>query len=227
MEHRQLPLDVVDNKSVFISPSLPFVCKKIPFIKPFVCLNYPFIINYRKAIGFTLIELIVTLTIAGILIALAAPAMQTFIQDQRLTNQANEFIADLNIARSEAIKRGDSDISIVICKQGGTAASPSCSSGAAWSAGRVVFVDADNDGVIDSSETILRITEILAGSNTLNSIGSTTNSFTFSNTGLTTLATGTEIAMRFCDSRGSTKGVTVYVNFTGRARIDRTMLSCT
>lgn len=199
----------------------------MPFIKPSVCHINPFVVYSRKIVGFTLIELIVTLTIAGILIALAAPAMQTFIQDQRLTNQANEFIADLNIARSEAIKRGDSDSTIVICKQGGTASSPSCSTSAAWSAGRIVFVDADNDGVIDSSETVLRITETLTGSNTLNSIGTTTNSFTFSNTGLTTLATGTEIAMRFCDSRGSTKGVTVYVNFTGRARIDRTTLSCT
>lgn len=181
--------------------------------------------NNRKIVGFTLVELIITLTIAGILIALAAPAMQTFIQDQRLTNQANEFIADLNIARSEAVKRGGSNI--VICKQGGTTTSPSCSTSAAWSAGRVVFVDTDGDGVIDSNETILRITQTLDGSNTLNSIGSTTNSFTFSSTGLTTLSTGTEIAMRFCDSRGSTKGVTVYVNFTGRARIDRATLSCT
>lgn len=204
---------------------LPYVCQNIPSVKPYICRIYPFVEHRKPDNGFTLIELIVALTIAGILIALAAPAMQTFIQDQRLTNQANEFITDLNIARSEAVKRGSSNI--VICKQGGTAASPSCSTSATWSAGRVVFVDTDSDGVIDSNETILRITETLDGSNTLNSIGTTTNNFTFSSTGLTTLATGTEIAMRFCDSRGSTKGVTVYVNFTGRARIDRTILSCT
>ncbi len=225
MRQHRLLLNVVNKKAFFIFPRLPFVCKKIPSVKPFVCRIYPFVKIPKQNDGFTLIELIITLTIAGILIALAAPAMQTFIQDQRLTNQANEFITDLNIARSEAVKRGGSNI--VICKQGGTAASPSCSTSAAWSAGRVVFVDADSDGVIDSNETILRVTETLDGSNTLNSIGTTTNSFTFSSTGLTTLSTGTEIAMRFCDSRGSTKGVTVYVNFTGRARINRATLSCT
>lgn len=225
MQYHRLHPGVIDKNSLFISPLLPLVCQNIPFIKPSVCRIYPFVICSRKVVGFTLIELIITLTIAGILIALATPAMQTFVQDQRLTNQANEFITDLNIARSEAVKRGGSNI--VICKQGGTAASPSCSTSAAWSTGRVVFVDADSDGVIDSNETILRVTETLDGSNTLNSIGSTTNSFTFSSTGLTTLSTGTEIAMRFCDSRGSTKGVTVYVNFTGRARIDRATLSCT
>ena len=34
----------------------------------------------------------ITLVIAGILVALAGPAMRSFVQDQRLTGQANEFV---------------------------------------------------------------------------------------------------------------------------------------
>ncbi len=167
--------------------------------------------------------MIITLTIAGILIALAVPAMQTFILDQRLTTQANEFIADLNIARSEAIHRG---VNVVICKQGGTDSSPSCSTSATWASGRVVFADSDGDGAIDSNETVLRVRQSLEGSNSLNAI-SGTNSIVFANTGLTTLSSG-EIGMRFCDARLGNNAVTVWVNFTGRARIDRTAVaSCT
>ena len=165
--------------------------------------------NYRN--GFTFIEMIVTLTIAGILIALAAPAMRDFILNQRLATQANDFIGDLNLARSEAIRRATN---VTVCKQGGTLASPSCSSSAAWSAGRVVFVDTDSDGQLESNETVLRVRESLDGNNT--------NSIVFASTGLTTLTTGTEVTMRFCDSRGPGKAVTLFINYTGRARIDQT-----
>lgn len=205
---------------------LPLVCHKIPSIKPIVGLNTPLVKTDRRYTGFTLVELIITLTIAGILLALAVPAMQTFILDQRLTTQANDFIADLNLARSEAVRRA---ASVTVCKQGGTVASPSCSTSAAWSVGRIVYVDTDSDSTLDSSETVLRVRESLDGtSNTLNAIPSSTNSIVFAGTGLTTLSSGTEIAMRLCDSRGASKAVTVWINSTGRTRIDRTTVSsCT
>lgn len=200
-------------------PELPFIIKKIPYVIPSVFYKRLFVIpdNYRK--GFTLIEMIVTLTIAGILIALAAPAMRDFILNQRLATQANDFIGDLNLARSEAIRRATN---VTVCKQGGTPASPSCGISAAWFAGRVVFVDTDSDGQLDPNETVLRVRESLDGNNTLNSIGTTTNSIVFAGTGLTTLTTGMEVTMRFCDSRGPGKAVTLFINYTGRARIDQT-----
>ena len=81
---------------------------------------------------------------------------------------------------------------------------------------------------LPSNESVLRIRQSLDGNNTLNAIPSSTNSIVFANTGLTTLSSSTEVAMRLCDSRGASKAVTVWINFTGRARIDRTaMASCT
>ena len=213
------------DKSVLLFRKLPLVCHKVPFVKPIICLNIPFININRHEAGFTLVELIITLTIAGILIALAAPAMQTFVLDQRLTTQANDFIADLSLSRSEAIRRASN---VVICRQGGSVSSPSCSTTAAWGAGWVVFADADSNGALASNESVLRIRQSLDGYNTLNAIPSSTNSIVFANTGLTTLSSSTEVAMRLCDSRGASKAVTVWINFTGRARIDRTaMASCT
>ena len=214
---------VRQDESVLLFRKLPLVCHKVPFVKPIICLNIPFININRHEAGFTLVELIITLTIAGILIALAAPAMQTFVLDQRLTTQANDFIADLSLSRSEAIRRASN---VVICRQGGSVSSPSCSTTAAWGAGWVVFVDADSNGALASNESVLRIRQSLDGSNTLNAI-SGTNSIVFANTGLTTLSSG-EIGMRFCDTRLGNNAVTVWVNFTGRARIDRTAVaSCT
>jgi type IV fimbrial biogenesis protein FimT len=56
--------------------------------------------------GFTLLELIVAISIAGILMALAIPSFRDMIRGSRLTTTINEIVGSLNYARSEAIKRG-------------------------------------------------------------------------------------------------------------------------
>lgn len=58
--------------------------------------------------GFTLIELMITIAIASILLAVAIPSMRNLIIETKLTSQVNQFIAALNLTRSEAIKRGSS-----------------------------------------------------------------------------------------------------------------------
>jgi len=77
---------------------------------------------------------------------------------------------------------------------------------------------------VNSGDTIIRAGQSLEGSNTLRS---TVASVTFSNTGMTTLTTGSEIALRLCDSRGQNSGVTVYINYTGRTRTAQSVTSCT
>jgi type IV fimbrial biogenesis protein FimT len=59
--------------------------------------------------GFTLVELVIVVTIFGVLAAIAGPAMFDFMVSQRLRNAAFELMADLTFARSEAVKR-NSDV---------------------------------------------------------------------------------------------------------------------
>jgi type IV fimbrial biogenesis protein FimT len=58
--------------------------------------------------GFTLIELMVTIAVASITLAFAVPAFTQMTVNSRLTTQANDVVAALNLARSEAIKRNTS-----------------------------------------------------------------------------------------------------------------------
>lgn len=56
--------------------------------------------------GFTLIELMITVAILAITLAIAIPAMSDFATRQRVSGQASELLLSLAYARSEAVKRG-------------------------------------------------------------------------------------------------------------------------
>lgn len=62
----------------------------------------------RHSRGFTLVELMITLTVAVVLTVIAVPSFRNMINSNRLTTAANEMVGALNLARMEAIKRNGS-----------------------------------------------------------------------------------------------------------------------
>lgn len=114
----------------------------------------------EKNSGFTLIELVITITIGAILVALAVPNFTTLIRNNRLATQTNEFITALNVARSEAVKRG---VRVTVCASAGGAA---CTGGP-WDQGWVVFTDPNNNATVNAAVNILRVHAALDGGNTL------------------------------------------------------------
>jgi len=61
----------------------------------------------KQQSGLTLLELMITLAVAGILISLAAPQFRSMVQNNRITTQVNEFVTAVNMARSEAVRAGE------------------------------------------------------------------------------------------------------------------------
>lgn len=86
--------------------------------------------------GFTLTELLVTIAIASILVAVAAPPFRSMIISNRIQGASSEFQSALAIARAEAIKRGgDARVTIVANTNIGTGTQPN------WASGVTVFYD--------------------------------------------------------------------------------------
>lgn len=62
----------------------------------------------RRHVGFTILELMVSLAVAGVLLVIAIPSFRQLIISNRLTTAANDMVAAINVARMEAVKRNAS-----------------------------------------------------------------------------------------------------------------------
>jgi prepilin-type N-terminal cleavage/methylation domain-containing protein len=86
--------------------------------------------------GFTIIELLVVMTIGAILAAIAVPSMRDMLNTTRQSSALGLIVNDLNQARGEAIKRNGR---ILMCVR--NAAGTDCAAGTNWQAGWLVCAD--------------------------------------------------------------------------------------
>jgi len=102
--------------------------------------------------GFSLIELMVTLSVFAILVAMAVPALQRFATSRATSSQAEELTAALRSARSNALKVNGT---VSVCASSTTGTTPSCSGTTAWINGWLVFIDYNGDGALTADTDVL------------------------------------------------------------------------
>jgi type IV fimbrial biogenesis protein FimT len=84
--------------------------------------------------GFTLVELLITITIATILMSIGIPSYKYVTTSNRVSGEINALLGDMQFARYEAVKEG---LPVQICPT--TASGTTCSATATWSGGWIVL----------------------------------------------------------------------------------------
>lgn len=92
--------------------------------------------GHRNQRGFSLVELIVTISILAILTAMAAPSMVNLIKDARLSSQSDLLVSILNTARMEAIKQRKS---ITVCPAVNANTDSNCPASGTWANGMLIW----------------------------------------------------------------------------------------
>ena len=91
------------------------------------------------------------MAIIAILMAIGIPSFKSITYNIRLTSEVNAMLGDLQFARSEATKRGQS---VTVCA---SADQSTCTGASEWGYGWIVFVDQNSDGTRNgASELVLR-----------------------------------------------------------------------
>lgn len=158
--------------------------------------------------GMTLLELLITMVIFSIALAIGVPAIQNSIDRGRLSGQGKELRASLGFARAEAVA---TSASVGVC-----ASSDQATCTGDWNEGWIIYRDTNNNGVFTGGEEILRRHEAVERSTiTAEDTGGTAvTNLTFNYRGQ---ANG-RVTFQMCPTTGDTTiGSTVYLEATGRA----------
>ncbi|HEX5313935.1 MAG TPA: GspH/FimT family pseudopilin [Gammaproteobacteria bacterium] len=131
-----------------------------------------------KSGGFTLIEMLVTIGLLAILSAIALPSYRSFVAGNRAATQLNTFVADFQYARSDAMLNG-TDVSMCASADG-----QSCAADGDWNQGWIVFMDPNDDRVVGTGDTLLRVHPALLAGDTLIGGGNLERHVTFNRFGM-------------------------------------------
>ena len=111
----------------------------------------------RAQAGFTLLDLLTTVVVLGILLTVGIPSFAHIMRNNRIAASTNELVVALTFARSEAMKRGDI---VTTCS---SVDEDTCAGDEDWSTGWIVFVDLNQDGARDVTEQLLQVWPAIGG----------------------------------------------------------------
>lgn len=167
--------------------------------------------NRALAWGYTLLEALVTLAIAGLLTALAVPGYRELTARNRGSAAVNELFGALQLARESATFYRTTT---TMCPSAGAGC------GTDWGAGYLIFVDRNGNGVPDPNDRVLARGTALHGGASLSWRSFRRRPFLqYTSRGLTHAENGSFV---YCSGAGAADpALKIVINTAGRARLVR------
>lgn len=109
----------------------------------------------RSIKGFTILELMITVVVMALVLAIGAPSFIDFIADQRIRVAASDFMGDISFARAEALKTSRRVIMAHATVAGACGAQGPI--GNSWNQGWCIYVDNDGSGTFTGGDQVLKI----------------------------------------------------------------------
>jgi len=161
----------------------------------------------RKYQGFTALELLVTMAIIAILLAMGVPAIKNYSWNLRMKSAMDLLQTDLKLARGIAISH---NIQTIICPSTNR---DDCSGQSTWQDGWIVFTDLNADRQKQEGEPLLKQADAVTMLN-ISSAASRSNLRFYPNGS----APGSNTTILFCDKRGAALAGTITLSNSGRIR---------
>ena len=162
----------------------------------------------KKQIGFTLIELMITLVVLVIALSIALPSFTTWIKNNRIEAATRTLAGALKLARSEAISRQ----TVITIDSSGN-----------WSNGLTIYTDTTPAGntVWVAGDILIKDLDFSMEGITADSMDANDNFISFSNKGLLNEGVNQRV-IALCDDRGAAAGSSITINLVGRTTIGNT-----
>ena len=165
-----------------------------------------------RCLGLTLIELLITLTIGSITLTLAVPAMGTLISHNARTSAINTVVTHIQLARSEAIKRGKQTI---LCPSNDGI---TCLSSTRWNDGYILVLDENSNKRADAGDLVIQVFQGMDERIAINStVGRKRILFNWLG-----MSPGYNLTLSFCDQQQVIDPKAVIVSNSGRPRLSDT-----
>ncbi len=167
-----------------------------------------------KTSGFTLLELMITISIVAIIMTLSTPSARDMIASADRKAAFNQTSSALSLARSEAVNR---NTTVTFCA---STDHETCSTD--WSAGQIVFEDPNGDGVVANANDIIRVFKKLGTNTKLTRIlrdGTADNGFVRYNEAAMLVSNDEASNFTICDDQGAPVAKAIIINGSGQVRI--------
>lgn len=169
------------------------------------------IVNCEK--GFTVIELLITLVIASVLLAVAVPSFQSLMSDSQMTATTNDFVTSIHSARSEAVKRGTS---AGVCPSNTPVSASAVCAAVPWTNGWIAFADDNGNAQRDAGEDLLAQNDARSNGFQFTPASVFSELIYFNSDGATTNSSGLPLSGIFVVKYGSSQTRNISISASGR-----------